>query len=286
MGLFGNPKRNPAPPKEATPEPEKKPEAAPLTRDDVQAMVSGAVEATASQLHSVISDLRAGIDTLASRQPVVMQAPVAQHAELPITDEDIDNAVASGQGAARLVRNLLDRQARDISVGFDRKLNEVVEFGVNAIANLTAETLKQLPHYSRFKKEIDTKLGALTPAMRSNPDTLKLIYNSVVGEHTEELSKEARETALRQANEGGVPGNEIDVRSPGGVGKPGGGAIGKDRPSVQTVEEFAGKEGLMALQHKGRGGLDGDAYAQTLGYKDWAHMQTQYQQLLAENGDA
>jgi len=282
MGLFNKPSRNPAP--AAAPEPEKKPEATPLTREDVETMVKGAVSETAGQLTGVIGQLREGIEVLASRGPQQVVVQQQQHTAPLITDEQIDAAIANGESPAKLVRQLVDSQARDIRTGLDARIAQLEEFGTNAIGGLQMERLKDRPYYKRFQKEIDQKLGALPAAYRANPDTINLIYQSVVGEHAGELEREAHESALRKAAEGDVPVNEIDV-SRGGGSKPGGsGSNRSSTPSIPTVEEFAGKEGVFALQHKERG-KDGDSYAQTMGYKDWAHMISQYETLKAEQGD-
>ena len=145
-------------------------------------------------------------------------------------------------------------------------------FGVTTLADLSHKVaVAGMPKYAKFKKEIDERLGQLSPELRSNPEAIKMIHDAVVGSHAVELEQEAAEAAVRKAQE------------PAPATSPGTGAAGTSRPAneVPTLVEVAGQEGLEALKHKGKGNLDQDALAQSMGYKSWSDYQKQYQELLA-----
>jgi hypothetical protein len=279
--LFAPKPRPTEPPKEeAAPQPAP---SAGLGKEEIKELVGGAVAGVAAQLSATIQQLGQKVEELASRQPqVVVQppvAPAAQPSARMITDEEIDQAVLSGQGAAARIRALVDRA---VAQATERVINEHVkplqEYGVTTLSELSKRvTAGGMKHYDRFKKEIDERLQLLDPAVRANPAVIEMVYHAVVGAHADELTREAAEAAIRQAQESS--GDSTKAKS----GTPGTGAgVGNSREAepVPDVAAVAGQEGLEALAHKGHGGQSADEFARSLGYASWADYQKQYMELL------
>jgi hypothetical protein len=258
-----------------------------LGKEEIKELVGGAVAGVAAQLSATIQQLGQKVEELASRQPqVVVQppmAPAAQPSARMITDEEIDQAVLSGQGAAARIRALVDRA---VAQATERVINEHVkplqEYRVTTLSELSKRvTAGGMKHYDRFKKEIDERLQMLEPAVRANPAVIEMVYHAVVGAHAEELTREAAEAAIRQAQESQSAPEPTKAKS--GTSAPGTGAgAGNSREAepVPDVAAVAGQEGLEALAHKGHGGQSADEFAKSLGYASWADYQKQYMELL------
>jgi hypothetical protein len=258
------------------------PPAPAISKDEVKTLVSEAMGGVAAQLSQTVRELGDRVTELASRQPqVVVQQPV--QAVVPgrgVSDEEIDQAVLSGQGAAARIRALVDRAVNDAA---DRLVKEQIaplrEFGVNTIAQLSHEVASgKMPHYTRFKKEIDQRVNALDASVRANPAVLKMIHDAVVGEHVGELTKEATEAAIRQAQE--------PKDKPGDPGTGAGREPKRDAAELPDAQRVGGDDGMAALSHKGHGGQSQDEFARGLGYKDWNDYMKQYDSLLKEAGAA
>ena len=272
MGRLFAPKTPAEPPKVDPPAPPP----AVATKDDLKAMLDGALAGVGAQVGAALGELKVGIEALASRAPQVVVAPGGTQtaAPVPITDDEIDQAIASGQGVASRVRALIDRA---VTTAADRLMKEHIEplrnFGVNTLADLSHKVAASgMPKYAKYKKEIDERLNQLSPELRANPEAIKMIHDAVVGSHADDIEREAAEAAVRKAQEPPAP------PSPGTGAAPGAPRTGGDVPSLIDV---AGQEGLEALKHKGRGNMDQDALAQSMGYKSWADYQKQYAELLA-----
>lgn len=274
MGRLFAPKQPAEPPKVDPPAPA----ATVVTKDDLKAMLDGALAGVGAQVGAALGELKVGIETLASRAPQVVTVPGQPAAAvIPITDDEIDQAIASGQGVAARVRALIDRS---VASAADRLMKEHIEplrnFGVNTLADLSHKVAASgMPKYAKYKKEIDERLGQLSPELRANPEAIKMIHDAVVGSHAEDLEREAAELAVRKAQEPPA------APAPGTGAAPGAPRTGGDIP---TLLEVAGQEGLEALKHKGKGNLNEDALAQSMGYKSWADYQKQYADLLNAEG--
>jgi ABC-type transporter Mla subunit MlaD len=278
MALFRNPPKTPAQPAaKADPPPPPPPPPAGLSKDEVKALLETTLSGLGDRLGSVVQQLNERIEALAARQPqVVVQPPAPPASVADITDEEIDRAVLSGQGAAQRIRALVDRA---VNAATERIIKERVqpleEFGVRALGDVTQRVVAtSMKYYNRFKKEIDEQLNTLAPAARSNPLVIETIYNAVVGRHAEELANEAAEAAVRQAQE--------QTKAPA-PGTGAGGQATERTDEVPTLQDFLGpaaNEAKEALQHKVQG-ADADAFARSLGYKDWASYMKMYQELLS-----
>src|SRR5258705_10012811 len=129
MGRLFAPKK-PAEPAQA---PDPIPLPATITKDDLKTMLDGALAGVGTQLGAALGELRQGVEALASRPAqVVVTQNTPNAAPVPITDDEIDQAIASGQGVASRVRALIDRS---VATAADRLMKEHIEplrtFGVN-----------------------------------------------------------------------------------------------------------------------------------------------------------
>lgn len=274
MSLFA-----PRPKKPETPpaDPPKVETPAPL---DIKALVTEAVQGVASTLGQTVDRLGQKVEELASRQPQVIvqgggNAPVAT-ARPDLSDEVIDQAILAGPGAAQRIRALVDARVNEAAERVVREhINPLRDFGTNTLGEITRRVVSGgMPHYARFRKEIDAQMAALSPEVRANPAVQEMIYNAVVGQHSDVLSREAAEAAVRQAQEA----TTAPASTPGTGAGPG---AKREAPEVPSAEDLGGRDALDALQLKGRGGMNQDELARSMGYESWAHYQKQYQELLA-----
>lgn len=251
-----------------------------VSKEDLKTLLDGAMGGVTAAIAPVLGQLQQGMEQLANRQPqVVVQGQQPQMQIPQITDEEIDNALLTGQGGAARIRALVDRA---VNVAAERIVREHVQplqdTGLSSLGALAHKVgLSGLQHYPRYRKEIDQRVGALDPSLRANPDALSLIYNAVVGEHANDLAREAAEEAVRKAQEPPVEqGKERSARP--GTGAGAGGT--REEPKLQSAEDLGGSEGMAALAHKGQGNVNQDAFAQSMGYASWQAYVKQYEDLL------
>jgi len=274
-------------PAEAPPAP---PPASTVSKEELQTLLSGALEGVAGQLAGAVQQLNTRLEELASRQPqvYVQPAPPASPAQVDTSDADIDAAVLSGQGAAQHIRRMVDRAVNKATQQvLDQHVKPLQDYGVNTISELSRRvTMGNMPRYNKYKKEIDEKLNLLSPDVRANPTVIETVYNAVVGSHSDEEIKEAVEAAVRQAQETPPPATPAPSASrsatPGTGAGPGATRdTSGDLPDVQTYLGSDASEGLDALKNKGTGGQSADDFARGLGYADWATYMKQYNELLS-----
>lgn len=269
-------------PKPPPPPPAPEPKVEPITADVVKAQVNEALGGVVNDLRGTIASLTERVTELATRQPQVIVQPgqpaPAQREHPGISDAELDQAVLSGHGAAERIRALVDRQ---INAGLERVVREHVDplrtFGTETLANLSHEvSLKQMPYYNKFKKEIDQGVAGLDPQLRANPAVLKMVHDAVVGSHANDLVSEAGEQAIRQAQEEATRGTVTPGTGSGREPK-------REQAEVPTAEAIGGRDALDALSHKGPTGQgqDQDAFARSLGYSDWKSYMKQYDDLIA-----
>lgn len=129
--------------------------------------------------------------------------------------------------------------------GVSSQIQALQHQGVAMIANVVKEqTSAKLPHYERFKKEIDEFLDKAPMESRTSPEMHKWAHDSIVGRHTDELMKEAADAAVRKHMDGGggyKPGE-------GGSGGTGGGSTGD--LTIDNVYEDDAKDIKRLLRDK------------------------------------
>jgi hypothetical protein len=190
--------------------------------------------------------------------------PAAPQAPVPtVTVADVETALQSGEGAANKIAGLInDRVNAAVHDVRTRELNPLRNVGMNTLEQVARnQVVGALPNeHKRFLPEVEALVKEMPAEVRADPQTWKTTLAMVVGTHTHELIAEAREQALRTASEPraeSAPRNaEIDM----GEGK---------RLRVPSIEEFAGEEGIAALQERGKG-MNADSWAQAAGYDSWS----------------
>jgi hypothetical protein len=198
--------------------------------------------------------LNSAVQSLA-RAPSAAPAPVATKPR--ITEEQYEKAVQEGD--AKTIDGYINQKIDDVR---SRDIVPLQASGMDAIAGLTREiVLDKLPHYKRFKGEIDKYVENLPPAAKMSPVAYKIAHDAVVGQHHDDLVKEATEAAIRKAQAEGGGGSN----TPGdaGSGRQTGGAKGK----TPTAKEAFGDDAAFALSSVGK---DEESFARRLGYKSWA----------------
>jgi hypothetical protein len=184
---------------------------------------------------------------LAGRQQPQQVAPQRRG---PVTEEELEEAFQNGRGAAKLKEFVSDMGQELI----EQHINPLRQTGLEAIASNTMEMLRpKMPHYDRFKKEVDTFLNAYPPDLRVNAQAIKAAYDTGVGSHLDELAEERVQQHVRQAS---AP-----------VVKPGASQRGRrDEGEVREADDIA----PGALSGVGR---SEEEFARKLGYKSWAEYQ-------------
>lgn len=176
-------------------------------------------------------------------------------APIRITDDEFDEAVASGNG--KVARAYLAQQKDDLK---REHIDPLSTTGLDSLSGLTKEVvLKGMPRYAKYKGEIDALIAQMPPQARLNPEALRMAHDAVIGKHADEIEAEAREQATRARTAEPaetVPSSRRGTRIP----------VGDKTPSVEDV---AGAEGAQALAELGRVGKSSDDFARSLGYKDW-----------------
>ena len=142
-----------------------------------------------------------------------------------------------------------------------RHVAPLQEQGLNAIANLTAQTsTATLPYYQRWKKEIDAWVANMPPNLRMEPGVYKAAHDAVVGSHAADLINEAKEQALRGEP---APAESSDAGRRGRGGVP----VSK----APTPADLGGAAAEAALRSVGK---DSDSFAKKLGYESWEDYMT------------
>jgi len=198
---FGS-KKDAAPP--PAPEPPKDPAPNYATKDDL-ATLNAALQNVTSQL----AQFGGRIDVLATdRTRPAEPAPAAPPPfQRTVTLDQIEAAHDEGdlKKAARLQATYTAETVKEANLHTQAQIAALQQHGLNMIAGVVGtQASAGLPHYTRFKKEIDEFLGQLDPSIRANPEAHKWAHDSIVGKHHAELIKEAQEEAIRKAMDGGA----------------------------------------------------------------------------------
>ena len=82
------------------------------------------------------------------------------------------------------------------------------------IAQMTAT--KDLDYYEEYKDEIDTLIKTFQPGLKTKPQSYQMAHDIVVGRHTKDIVKKAKEEALRAQNE---PGADVTLNKSPGSGR-------------------------------------------------------------------
>ncbi len=208
-----------------------------------------------ADLNVTMQGLSQGMTALAARNvapapATEVRAPIAE-----LSDEEINNAFSEGK-LADVIRKAIGNSEEKIKREYIEPLQQM---GVSSISELTARITKaDMPHYNRFKADIDRYIAGMEPAFRMSPNAHKLAHDAVVGANIDVLLKEEREATLRQA-----------AQPPGPAGQLPGSQSGRQTgtgDAIPTVAELFGQESADSLAARGK---DPDGFARDLGYKNW-----------------
>jgi len=193
-------------------------------------------------------------DALSQLSKTIVPAGKSEVVGDRVKDEEIEEALRTGQGGG-VFRRLVKEHVDELRT---TEINPLRDEGLAAIGEVVAGSMaKELLYYTRFKKEIDEYVGKMPPGLRIRPEAIRMAHNAVVGAHAAEIVNEAKEAALRGGDTppkgGGAPPQGNARQAGAGGGTP-------------TVEDLMGKDAADALAFRG---LDGDALARRMGYKDW-----------------
>ncbi len=176
------------------------------------------------------------------------------------TDEEIEEAMQSGHGAAmmrRLAQIEGEKRERQLLA---QHINPLRETGVSALAKLTEDAARaKLPYYSKYADEIRSYLGQLPADALTNPSVYEVAYAKVVSDHLDEIVSDRVRAAQGMADADVVNDPVASLIRP--VTKQ------ESGEKIPTVEELCGADAAQALKSRNQ---SPDAFARQLGYADWA----------------
>lgn len=192
-------------------------------------------------------------------------APTAPPAIEDVLDDDLDNAIAEGKGASKLVRKAIGAAVDRVRRG---EIDSIRSTGFGAIGKLVRHiATREMKFYDRYKREIDAAIAELPPESQLDPDLLIAIHNTIAGrpENIQRMIDEARQSALREAtDEGSADAGGTGTRRSDPASR---------TPPVPSPRELLGEAAADALDAAGR---TPDRFAQGLGYRDWSHYVDEY----------
>lgn len=180
------------------------------------------------------------------------QAATAVEKEEPIEDEEW--TTAPDTAIKKAVHNAI--------LPLKREIETFRSFGLGKLSDLTRHVASStLPYYSKYKAEIEARLNSLDAVSRADTNVIKLVHDTVVAEHIDEIRQAAREeerrTLLQSANSP-TPGSNN------------GRTKGSNEPSVPTPEDLGFTEEQIQMIED-RGGPDAFARRVSNGrFSSWA----------------
>lgn len=217
-----------------------------------QAMIEGQLSAVSANLGAILSRSAAPAPAPAAPSMPAIQEP---------TDDEIEDAMSSGKGAAMMRRLAAIEAAKREQSLLQQHINPLRETGVSAIVNLTRTAVKEkLPYYGKYEKEINGYLEQLPTDALTNPQVYEVAYAKVVADHLDEIVQERVKAAVGAADDAVVNDPIASIIRPPRATQPEG-------ERVPTVEELCGADAAQALRSRNQ---SPDAFARQLGYADWA----------------
>jgi len=237
------------PPPGGTPPPEPPAPPAAVTREEFLASQQKS-DQTLAQLTETLNALR---QQLAAPPPRQEAAPTAE-----ITPEQYAEAIRTGDGdtALRYMRQVEERTTKTANA----RIAEIEAAGTESIAGvIEATAIATLPYYKKYEKEVKDLIKTMPPQARINPEAQRHAYYMVVGRHTDEITAEERDKAVRAAAN---PKPDAAL-APGGSSR----SVGASGDSgIVTPHDLGGDEAERAMAAVGR---DPDRVARGLGYGSW-----------------
>lgn len=176
--------------------------------------------------------------------------------EAEITEDDIEKALQSGEGAGSILKRAIGQVERKLTSQLQASLND----GASVIGELSQEVSRaKMPYYELLKDDISSMLNRMDPGLRMRPEVIKHVYDTAAGANISKIVALEVEKTLRKGQENNEPAADPtnSRRVPPGT---------RQEPSF---EEHFGKDSMDALKFVS-GGTDPDQWARRLGYKDAA----------------
>ena len=264
MGLFSK----------ETPPAETPNDAAPVTRGEFSALIDK------------IGDLATAVKESNSR-PVVVQAAAAPEppAELDVSDEEIESAIAEGgKGAASRIKAAMDRRLNAARREVSREVEAVKNYGTTMLGSLAEKTFanglspRDRAIFARYEGEVKKLVSQSGADLAGHMDTWGAAFKYVKGDHEEQLQNEHVEATLRQRAE-----DEEHTRTaalPGAGGRP---ATTPEHEPIPTLADLAA--GHPALE-----GIDETEFLRRMNkgrpkatrFKDWGDYMSRGRALQAQ----
>jgi len=152
-------------------------------------------------------------------------------------------------------RAALGKELRRALHPVQREMEQFRTFGLAKLADVTGSVeLAKLPFYKDYKTEIDAKLSTLDAALRTNPETLRLVHDTVVAQHVGEIQSRARDEGRRQAApEAPAPGTAGPTRGRGApAGTPTPAELGYNEFQLAQIEALGGPDAFAERISEGR----------------------------------
>lgn len=205
-----------------------------------------------------LSKITTTLEAIASRPaPQAAAAPQLPPTIEDISDEDLEQAIVSGEGGAKAIRKAINAAAAKL---VNDRIAPLENFGIQTFNELTDRVVgKDLKHYNLLKKEVDAQLAQMDPALRSSPRAREFAYKLALAENFDKVMESEVEAKLRQDAEKDDDGPATRDRGASGRRTPEGGGNSE-------VEVF-GRDSMTALRSVGR---DLDKMARKMGYKGGA----------------
>ena len=216
-------------------------------------------------------------------EPPEKAAPEPKEFKLDVSD--LDDKIA--RGVERAVSTIFDRQAtrnqpanpdfesqsidenddadsvvqkrvHNALIPLRREMEQFKGFGLSKLAELTeTQAAGELPYFNKYKTEIRAELSKFDPGIRANRETVKLVHDTVVNRHIEDIIGERlEEKARRDLQDAQPPKPGINSRSAGApdndpnrISAP---AEIFDEDQVQMIEERGGPDKFAQSISNGR----------------------------------
>ena len=225
-----------------------------ITADQFNAGLTKLAETFQESLRTIAS--ARNTDPMVSQQPLTINLP---------SDQEVLEEIQAG-GLSKLkqvVHGAVEKVKKEHIDPFQNVGMDILGKQAKQLAILGGE----MPHYNRFKKEIDAAIQNLPPGQRISSEVYKGIHDLIVGQNFTLLERERQEAAVRAAREKDnttVPSNaggRQDTKN-------------TDPNKIPSAVELYGEDAAAALGMLGKGGKTQDGFAQSMGYKDWADYYT------------
>ena len=188
--------QEPAAPQEPQ-EPQEPAEPKYLTEEEAQKRIDEAIRRTAEETSLKIMQGMQSSQQVPQYQPPPPLEPIKD-----VSDDDLATAAAmASEDGGKEYKKLMAVRRKADEERMNRRFAALENSGASSLSALSQQTITTMPHYRRFEKEINSVMSGMAPAAKANPQSWKIAYDMVVGQHAEELASERAEAAMRQAQE-------------------------------------------------------------------------------------